>query len=543
LNSIFFRIYAGMVVAVLLIGALAYGAVQLVNTYRADIYRESMARGTFYLMARGLQRHQDEEQRDRWQTVLGKLLGADVEVRDWESLGLDEQEKESLERGRVVMRLNEEQGYADIMYKLPDESSYLYTRMTKVGEQQARATALLILDELGQYPRDQWPQVLERLRDYFGFPINRVERSELRLDREQLQRLERREVVLALDDSASRSSAVNVYAPIGNTGEALVLGPLALFDRWPVEMLVMVGIAGLLAMAFATYLLVRPLQRRLRGLDRAVQELGRGNLEVRARVGGQDAVGQLASTFNGMARHIQRLIESQREMTRAVSHELRTPVARLRFGLEMLVDEADASQRLTKQEQLDHDIDQLDDLIDEILTFARLEEGTPTLEFQQVDMPRLLEQIQRELMPLSGDIVIDVDASEPPPEHRHAEGVERYLHRILQNLVTNALRYAVSQVKVRYRVVDERAILEVEDDGPGISEADRERIFKPFARLDKSRHRSSGGYGLGLSIVQRIVEWHGGDISVDRGPLGGARFRVSWPLSRAGHHVLSVNKA
>ncbi len=540
MNSIFFRIYGGMLLAMLIIGGLAYGAVMLVNDHRADEYRKEMAQGTFYLMARGLERHESGEERRRWQQVLGRLLGSDVEIRKRAELNLEAEALQRLERGRVVLQLNDDEGYADIYQKLPSENRFVYTRMTKVGEQQARATALLILDELAQHPREQWAEELERIRQQFGFPIRRVPQDQLNLDREQEQRIERREVVIALDDSANQSqSTVDVYAPIGNTGDVLVLGPLQLFDRWPVEMLVIVGLAGLLGMAFATYLLVRPLQGRLRRLEGSVREVGAGNLDARAEVRGHDAVGQLAATFNGMTEHIQRLIEAQREMTRAVSHELRTPVARIRFGLEMLADVADPEKRRNKLEELDQDIDQLDELIDEILTFARLEEGTPTLEFKPVDMPALLEQIERELTPISGDILISTDYTQVSGERRFAEGEERYLHRILQNLVTNAMRYARARVIVRYRAEEEQAVLEVEDDGPGISTAEYERIFKPFARLDQSRHRSSGGYGLGLSIVQRVVEWHGGRVSVDSGVLGGALFRVSWPRRRDAAHVLS----
>lgn len=544
MNSIFFRIYGGVVLAVMLIGALAYGAAQLTNEHRAGEYRERMARGTFFLMARSLQRHESAEERQRWLLVLGRLLGSDIEIRTAEELTLTREERERLADGRVVMRLNENQGFADIIYGLPGEDGYLYTRMTRVGEQQARATALLVLDELGQHPREDWTRVLDELKTEFGFPIVRRKKEVLDLDREQMQRLERREVVLAFDESNRRSgSAVKVYAPIGNTGEVLVLGPVALFERWPVELLVVIGFAGLMGMALATYVLVRPLQARLRKLDLAVQELGSGNLEARAEVHGHDAVGQLASTFNGMTEHIRRLIESQREMTRAVSHELRTPVARLRFGLEMLAASDDAGARRQKLEELDHDIDQLDELIDEILTFARLEEGTPVLEFRPVDIPALMEQIQRELSPISGNVEIAVHTPNLSREECRAEGEERYLHRILQNLVTNAVRYADARVLVRYRVEDDSAVLEVEDDGPGIAEVDRERVFKPFARLDQSRHRGSGGYGLGLSIVQRIVEWHSGEISIGQSSMGGARFRVRWPLRRAGYHVLAGNKA
>ncbi len=543
MNSIFLRIYGGMLAAVLLVGMLAYGTVQLVNSYRADVYRETMARGTFYLMARGLQRQKTPEELERWRQVLGRLMSAEINLRVPAELELAEDEAARLASGRVLMRLDDDQGHADIIFQLPGEQRYLTTRMKKVSEQQARATALLILDELSQFPSSQWDIEFERIQSHFGYPLNRVPFEKLNLDREQLLRLERREVVLAIDDSASREqSSVQVYAPIGSTGRVLVLGPMRLFEQYPVQMLIMVGGLGLLAMGLAAYLLVRPLQARLFGLGQAVERLGRGDLNARADAGSQDAIGQLAATFNGMTAHIRRLIESQREMTRAVSHELRTPVARLRFGLEMLVDIDDVSERRSKAEAMDRDIDQLDELIDEILTFARLEEGSPAIDFSRVSMPDLLERLCEELVPISGGINIEIDEATLaalPPEDIYASGSERYLHRVLQNLVTNALRYAASKVVLRYRSDGELAVLEVEDDGPGIPEPDRERIFKPFARLDESRQRKSGGYGLGLSIVQRIAEWHGGRVSVGEGESGGALFRMIWPRQhRVGSHVL-----
>lgn len=543
MNSIFLRIYGGMLAAVLVVGLIAYGTVQLVNSYRADVYREAMARGTFYLMARGLQRQKTAEELERWRQVLGRLMSAEINLRVPAELELAEDEAERLASGRVLMRLDDAQGHADIIFQLPGEQRYLTTRMKKVSEQQARATALLILDELSQFPSSQWDIEFERIQSHFGYPLNRVPFEKLNLDREQLLRLERREVVLAIDDSASREqSSVQVYAPIGSTGRVLVLGPMRLFEQYPVQMLIMVGGLGLIAMGLAAYLLVRPLQARLFNLGLAVERLGRGDLNARADASSQDAIGHLAATFNGMTAHIRRLIESQREMTRAVSHELRTPVARLRFGLEMLVDIDEVNERRNKAEAMDRDIDQLDELIDEILTFARLEEGSPAIDFSRVSMPDLLERLCEELVPISGGINIEIDElalAALPPEDRCVSGSERYLHRVLQNLVTNALRYAASKVVLRYRSDGELAVLEVEDDGPGIPEPDRERIFKPFARLDESRQRKSGGYGLGLSIVQRIAEWHGGRVSVHQGESGGALFRMTWPRQhKAGSHVL-----
>lgn len=523
-----------MLLALCFIGAITYAAVQLVNSYRSDIYREEMARGTFYLMAEGYQRYEPGE-RDRWSQVLSKLFSADIQLQPAGELELGYREKLHLEEGLVVMRLNDEKGYADILFQLPGESEYITTRMTKVSEQQARATAVLVLNHLSHFPEDEWDQALGRLQQHFGFPLSLVSRDDVPLDPEQEQRLNRREVVIGLDDSTRSDSSIRIYAPVAQTGKLLVIGPLSLFDQFPMELLLVAGALSLLAVALATYLQVSPLQRRLKQLDRAVSQLGSGDLGAYANIEGNDAIGQVAATFNGMTAHIRRLIESQREMTRAVSHELRTPVARLRFGLEMLADIESAELRREKLNALDHDIEQLDQLIDEILTYARLEQGTPNIEFKPVLLGELCEQLRDELETICGDTVITVECDQPTLE---VEAEERYLHRVLQNLVTNALRYAGSRIVMVVDGDDDQVVIHVDDNGPGIPEHERERVFKPFARLDKSRHRASGGYGLGLSIVKRIVDWHGGDIRVDESPMGGARFTVILPRSQQGQHVL-----
>ncbi|MZR62325.1 ATP-binding protein [Alcanivorax sp. DP30] len=534
MNSIFLRLYGGLLMALCFIGAITYASVQLVNQYRSDIYREEMARGTFYLMAEGYQRYESEE-RDRWSKVLTQLFGAPIGLEDAETLNLGYREALHLSEGLVVMRLNDAEGFADILFQLPGEDAYIVTRMTKVSEQQARATAVLILNHLSHFPEEEWEGALASLKQYFGYDLSMVDRDALELDAEQEQRLNRREVVIALDDSSGSASSIRIYAPVAQTGKLLVIGPLSLFDQFPIELLLVAGVLSLLAVALATYLQVSPLQRRLKQLDRAVSQLGSGDLGAYANIEGNDAIGQVAATFNGMTAHIRRLIESQREMTRAVSHELRTPVARLRFGLEMLADIESAELRREKLNALDHDIEQLDQLIDEILTYARLEQGTPNIEFKPVNVTELCDQLRDEMETIRGVTRISVESESPLLE---VEAEERYLHRVLQNLVTNALRYASSSIVMRVHADADRITVNVDDDGPGIPEHERERVFKPFARLDKSRHRASGGYGLGLSIVKRIVDWHGGDIFVAESPEGGARFTVTLPATQQGQHVL-----
>ena len=117
-----------------------------------------------------------------------------------------------------------------------------------------------------------------------------------------------------------------------------------------------------------------------------------------------------------------------------------------------------------------------------------------------------------------------------PADASHAEIEPRYIHRAIQNLVGNAGRYARSAVQVNCVIGPDTCRVDVEDDGPGIPENEWSRVFTPFARLDDSRTRSSGGYGLGLSIVRRIAYWHGGRALVGRSEaLGGARFSLIWP--------------
>ncbi|GAA5135670.1 ATP-binding protein [Alloalcanivorax gelatiniphagus] len=536
MSSIFVRIYGGILVALLIIGALTYAGVELVNDYRSLMYRERMAKGTFYLMAEGY-RGLDEAGRQARSLYLSRLFGAPVAVDNRDGLGLSYREALHLDEGRVVLRARDDDATSvDVLYPLPDSPLFLRARLSRLSEQQARATARLVLDALGKPGAGD--QALAGLREQFGYPLAIQPVSSLLLDGEQRQRLLRGEVVFSLSDSTSRNASVRVLAPVDGgdqaTSRVLVLGPMYLFDPFPWQLLAIAGVLALLMVAVSTYLQVRPLQTRLRRLGRAVQRLGAGDLAAYADVRGNDPIGQVAATFNGMTAHIRRLIEAQREMTRAVSHELRTPVARLRFGLEMLADCESAEERREKLNALDRDIDQLDRLIDEILTYARLEEGTPTVDFQPVFLREICEQLAAELDGIRGDIAIEVEGD---PDLT-VDGDPRYLHRIMQNLVTNALRYAASRVRMTLREEGDCLVLDVDDDGKGIPEHQRERVFKPFARLDKSRHRASGGYGLGLSIVKRIIEWHGGDIQVGESEWGGARFRVILPRHQQEQHVL-----
>jgi two-component system sensor histidine kinase RstB len=534
-SSIFVRIYGGILLVIAAVALLAYLFIQAINEQRADSYRESMATGIFHLIALGISRQQGDA-RTAWLAEASQLMDSAISIVTPAQHSFSDDERTRLSEGRAVFHSNEEQNFADIYSRIPGRDElYIKTRMSKVSEQQAKALAVFFLEELGHYPGRE-DQRIQELQRYFPYPVLLMPLQKAGLDRDQHSRVLRNEVVLVLKEgSGTRNSSLRIVAPLPGTERVLVLGPLYIFDWMPMQLVVMVAIAVLSIITVAAYFIIHPLERKLKKMELAVQNIRGGDLSARAQVQGSDEVSRLAHAFNGMAEHIQRLIDSQREMTRAVSHELRTPVARLRFGMEMLADTDDGDQRHEQLQLLDQDVEQLNLLIDEILTYAKLEQGTLALRFEMVELKTLLERVGHETEALNTGHRIDVLVEQPDAQ---VEAEVRYLHRILQNLAGNAVRYARSTVRLTGGVKGNAAWVRVEDDGPGIPEKDRERIFEPFARLDDSRTRASGGYGLGLSIVQRIAFWHGGSVEVSQSAdLKGASFTFRWPVKQSLRHA------
>ncbi|OAV08018.1 Sensor histidine kinase [Moraxella catarrhalis] len=371
------------------------------------------------------------------------------------------------------------------------------------------------------------------MSEKFSYPIYQQSINNLHLDHDQIARLKRDELVISYQDGIRGQNSTMSFIVASEVEDmVIVVGPVALFNWFPLNLLASVALICVLLIALGVYALIFPLERRLQLLQLGVNRVAQGNLDTKVQVVGQDDIARLSMTFNAMTEHIKRLIESQRELTRAVSHELRTPVARIRFAVDMLADTDDEDSRQLQRQFIDEDIESLNELIDEILTYAKLEEGSPKLDWEMVNLRDLTEQIERETNALGKPIQL---ICKLPPAKAVAMADRRYLHRVVQNLVGNALRYAQSTIMLSAGVVKGEAFISVEDDGHGISEENREKVFIPFTRLDDSRTRASGGYGLGLSIVSRIAFWFNAKLSVDESPtLHGARFIMKWPAKQVG---------
>ena len=544
MNSIFLRIYGGMLGVLVLVALLGVLTLHLVNAVRAEQYREQLAHGTFTLMGDNL-KGMNPIERTRALAVWERLLGIPLSLETAEQAHLDGRARSRLSRGQVVV---EQTGpHAARVFRevepgvsgIPSGALLLTGEVRQISEQLARATIFLLLDELVRLPVEEQPARLEALRQGkgFGFDMQLIRLEKLDVDDDQRRRIDEGDTVMALGKGGD---SIRVLSGVGETPWVLEIGPLFQMNPYPPELLILIAFLGLCLIGLVVYLLVRRLEHRLRGLEAAATQIALGSLETRVSVAsagaGADSVGRLASAFNGMAEHLQRSLMIQRELVRAVSHELRTPVARLRFGLEMINDATTPEARHKYMVGMDSDIQDLDKLVDEMLTYARLEQGAPTLNFQRIDLDALIDQVIAELAPLRphisvrrGDCVDALHRLGSDGEH-WVEAEPRYLHRALQNLVSNAMRHAESEVRIGYQLGEERCRIDVEDNGPGVPESAWERIFTPFMRLDDSRTRASGGHGLGLSIVRRIIHWHGGRALIGRShSLGGACFSLAWP--------------
>ena len=320
---------------------------------------------------------------------------------------------------------------------------------------------------------------------------------------------------------------------------ALVMGPFEGRFRssgrsrggWPWwrfrEYFLVGSLLGILAIVgAAVFVLLKPFERRIVELTEVAQDFGEGKLERRSNDGRNDAIGALATTFNNMADRIGGLIERQRELLHAVSHEFRTPLARLFFVVDDAQGATDAAEKDRQLQKIEGSLGDLDDLVEELLTFVRLEEGGDEVAKEMVDVASQVADVSLVVDELRGDIGLRVEG-----EPFELAGIPHLCKRAVLNLVTNALRYAESQVVIRFACAGEWVLVVVDDDGPGIPEGVRSQVFQPFFRVDASRTADSGGVGLGLAIVWRIMAVHEGRVEVGESAMGGARFTLAFPVS------------
>ena len=268
-----------------------------------------------------------------------------------------------------------------------------------------------------------------------------------------------------------------------------------------------------LLLALGSFPIVRGLTGRLERLQRGVESLGAGDLSSRVKVEGKDEVASVAESFNRAAERIEQLVRSHKMLLANASHELRTPLTRLRMSVELLQDKADPKRKA----ELERDIAEIDHLIDEILLTSRLD-AVHTLETNE----------EIDLLALAAEEGARFDGVAVSGASRAMMGDPRLMRRLLRNLIENAINHGLPPVEIELGGAAGRAELAVLDHGPGVRDADRERIFEPFFRATSAGVKHAGT-GLGLALVRQIARRHGGDVAAIRKDDGRAGFLVTLP--------------
>ena len=287
--------------------------------------------------------------------------------------------------------------------------------------------------------------------------------------------------------------------------------------------------ALLLLVAATTWRVVGRALAPVEAIRREVDEVSAAQLHRRVPdPPGGDEVARLARTMNRMLDRLQRAHERQRRFVADASHELRSPVASIRQHAEVAIAHPDRTTTTTTTAELAGTILaedlRIQRLVEDLLLLARADEHGLVPRRRQVDLDDLVFEEARRLRHAS-DLRVEVGAVAAT----QVEGDPASLRRILRNLGDNAARHANASISFALAERDGAAVLAVDDDGPGIPQADRERVLERFVRLDDARARDAGGSGLGLAIVAELVAAHGGTIDITASPLGGARVEVNLP--------------
>ncbi len=329
-------------------------------------------------------------------------------------------------------------------------------------------------------------------------------------------------VGVPLDDGRTLWMLRRGPRPSAERGDGPRRGPVApVWSVMPKGLQSGAGLAAVLVLLFVAvaagaWPVARGLTRRLKALQQGMEVFGAGRLEHRVAVSGRDEVAAVAESFNRAAAHIESLVRSHQSLLANASHELRSPLARMKMAVSMLDNDIPPARRERLRREIDTNIAELDALVEEVLLASRLD-AQPTL-------------VQRERVDLLG-----LAAEEAARVNAAVDGVaaavngdERLLRRALRNLLENARRYGGSDVSLAIERRRGEACVRVCDRGPGVPEAQRERIFEAFYRLP-GHAETAGSVGLGLSLVRQIAERHGGSVHCLPREGGGSCFELRLP--------------
>lgn len=529
MKSIFFKIYGSVIIVALLLTLTAYFLLGAINKTRFENYLIENVGGTFSLMAAGISRHK-QQKRQQWIDVVERLTGITLEIRNNERLNGFTQY--TLKNKHQPIYINSDPSHQAAQIGLPisppgQGHGFVFATISNIDQTIGRVTALLILNELGRHSKLQRSIVLKELDDNFSFELTLLDKTGIELDKSQWRQLLRGDIITHISDTISGQPVINIYAKYGNSGQFLRLGPIKTFHWYPMSIVLPLAMLAALVLLLVAYFILAPLEKRLRQLEHGISLIGTPQAQA-IEISGRDGIASMAGSINDMAKRIDLLVDQQRQLSNDISHELRTPIARMMFRIEYL-SESVSSKGDSHIFGIKSDLNSLSHMVDEMLNNAKLEQQQ-TLDKASFDLKQAIQSLVTDAQIQYPDLSIIYIIAH---QSIMVEADQTLLLRAISNLLHNACRYtkhtvAISLNPLQPNASNYRIEIQIEDDGPGIPLDQREQIFSPFVRIDESRNRTSGGFGLGLSIVQKIITLHQGEVKAESSPtLAGAMFTIS----------------
>ena len=404
-----------------------------------------------------------------------------------------------------------------------DKLLQAYSSPDTADDKATAAVVAVLADRLRTAPPDDWKSETAAVAARTGVDMEIFGTDEI-AGRDTLDRLRRGE------NAYMRSSAGDSWVLKRlDDGHVLALKsrePAG--QRGPLEWTLTILFYAVIALVLMFW--IWPLTRDLRSLEHAAAQYGDRNWRFTAEIRPHSQIYPLAETFRRMAARFDGLIASHKDMSNAVSHEIKTPLSRMQFEIELAQQADNIDAVRTSLANIKTDIDAINGLVKATLGYAILERADLTLNLAEHDftnlIPAIVESVKHDLR---ADITI---AAKVQSDASRVVCDVHLFETVLRNLLYNAGRHASSRIGVTFTARAGQNELVVEDDGPGIPEQERSRVFQSFVQLSPAVGKKVG-YGLGLAIVKRAIEWHGGEVSIADSSLGGALVSAHWPTAPA----------
>lgn len=521
-----------LVLVIVLVGQLAVlsNMLNLWAPVQTSIERHRSS-GTIYLLREQLAEVAPNARASELQTIQ-PYFGYDLRIRALADTSLTSAQLEELAKGIVVF----DHESHETLYQLDDSDLLVLSNLdaprtalvATIDTIGLNASVALLEKTLVATPPAEWQSLLIQLTSHSNLPVSLKHITSLELNDKQSGSIMNGDPVSLQTDASNRFElpAEYFFQRVADSDYAIQVGPItpqiqAVQQSSIHAYLLLLGVIIFLPIT----LWLIPMWRTSRLLTKANKGLAEGNFDLRVKPNFMSGMAPLMNSFNHTADLIQNVFYRNQVLAHSISHDLRTPLTNLEFNLALLSSNTSESQRTKILTRIKHAMTTINTMSAEIRTYTNLmQQQTPTT-LEQLDLNQFVKHVGNKWVGATPTMRVSITTT---PNQVELPIDAHWLERCIDNLVRNAVTFANHQIHIVVEHIDNAVVIAVENDGPRITENDRQKIFDPFVRLDHSRNQSSGSTGLGLAIVQVIAKLHSATVYAEDSVLGGARFVIKF---------------